>query len=54
MMWRSVILYVPSEDYMSTNIILMLQLPVNMAIRNHTRLTEFPTILRPMASMVAL
>lgn len=32
----------------------MLQLPIDMAIRNHTRLTEFPTILRLMASLVAL
>jgi len=30
------------------------QLPPHMAIRNYPSLTEFPTLLRPMASMVPL
>ena len=31
-----------------------MQLPPHMAIRNHPRPTQFPTILRPMESMVTL
>lgn len=54
MMWRSVILYVPIKACMTVLRVLMLQLPINMAIRNYTRLTEFPTILRPVASLVPL